>query len=113
MTRKIHFHRQPQREIYWQAVRNHYNNFLRTNTMISIYIHFTNELQDFEVAEIDSLGYEVEKDPTTGDDFIDPSIEYSVDGEDCDYTEESAQKEAQAIIDEIRAIGVNAFIVKD
>lgn len=33
MTRKIHFRRQPQQEIYWQAVRAHYNNFLITNTM--------------------------------------------------------------------------------
>ena len=81
--------------------------------MIGIYIHFTNELQDFEVAEIESLGYEVEKDPTTGDDFINPYIDYSVDGEDCDYTEESAHKEAQAIIDELSVIGVEAFIVKD
>lgn len=80
--------------------------------MISIFIHFTNELQDFEVAEIESLNYKVEKDPTTGDDYINPSIEYSVDGEDCDYTEESAHEEAQAIIDKLSAIRINAFIVK-
>ena len=80
--------------------------------MIGIYIHFKNELQDFEVSEIESLGYEVEKDPTTRDDYINPTIEYSVDG-DCDYTEEEAHEEAQSIIEELSAIGINAFIVKD
>lgn len=33
MTRKIHFRRQPQQEIYWQAVREAHEHFTINNTM--------------------------------------------------------------------------------
>jgi len=45
MTRKIHFSRQPQREIYWQAVRDAHEHFTTTNTMAI-------SQQDYEVQRL-------------------------------------------------------------